>query len=657
MELSYSHQKNDFISGAKRFLSLDITRGIAIVLMLVLHIIGDTLDVGTLLSPAVINDIPIVNLLALIILPFFGGLAGLFLLVSAVGNMISFYRELKKGNSVRGIVLKQIISGVALLAFAMIIEGITGYHGLLGEIFKNLNNVSTVFDPNGGWRVITWRWNYFETIHTIAWCLIINGCVQGLLSLKGNWKNTKKMVISYIILAVSVIGLTQLVWYLVELAIPGYPFANYPNGHSITQPWIGTEPFWDIFRAPFITALASPWEPIFPYLAVSFIGSIIGIVLSQPKDEINQKFPRRMFLVGVVMFVGGLVGIVLIILQIMNGTYTAGVDPFDVAIEFYRLIGNHRIWAHDAANVIYGPETVPIPIFSWVAQFLALNGFSVMILMFLFRMIEFRGKGGFFAKRTKVIRRFGTIALTNYNNQWIYHLFFFLISLLLTSEFYKSVLWGGTFLILFLTLVTFIFLLWLWEKIGYIGSLEWTIRSFTNNVVPIRREKINETAHLRAPDQSEIDNLNIKSKNRVWIRFRHWLRKVKLRLQGKAVDNKFKWWQRGQVDAQRTFYKADWVNLEETQSEIIDETPSTKIDTTEKQESKLALILSIVGACSILFILISIVGLVVSINARKNEGKNKMNTAAFALSIIGCVLLLGLIITSFVLPIGTLGIF
>ena len=54
-----------------------------------------------------------------------------------------------------------------------------------------------------------------------------------------------------------------------------------------------------------------------------------------------------MFLVGVAMFVSGLIGIVLIILHIMNGTYTAGVDPFDVALQLYRQIGNHRIWAHD----------------------------------------------------------------------------------------------------------------------------------------------------------------------------------------------------------------------------------------------------------------------------------------------------------------------
>nr|NHJ84967.1 DUF1624 domain-containing protein [Asgard group archaeon] len=319
MALNFS-QEDKTKSDSKRFLTLDIARGLAIVGMLLLHMIADTLDIDNLLSD--INSIPLINLLALIILPFLGGLAGFFLLVSATGNMISIYRELNRGHSIKGIVLKQIISGIVLLIFAMFCEGLIGYHGTFGEIFMHLDNPSAA-----PWQIYRYGWNVFETVHTIAWCLIINGCVQGLLSLKDNWKNTKRMVISYIILAIAIVGLTQPIWDLVNYAIPGYPFATYPNGHSFATPWIGSEPFWDIFRAPFVTALAAPMEPIFPYLAISFIGSIIGIVLSQPKEKINKNFPRRMFLVGTVMFVSGLIGVVFILLQIMGGSYSPGVDP------------------------------------------------------------------------------------------------------------------------------------------------------------------------------------------------------------------------------------------------------------------------------------------------------------------------------------------
>jgi hypothetical protein len=515
--------------------------------------------------------------------------------------MVSIYKGLYRGESVRAMVLKQIIGGVALLVVAMLSEGLIGYHGTFGEIFLNLNNINNDYLYH-----FLWRWNYFETVHTIAWCIIINGMVQGLLSLKGHWKDTKSMIISYALLAVLILSLTQPIWDLISYLIPGYPFSSYPNGHNIAMPWIGSESFWHIFRAPFLTALASPWEPIFPYLAVSFIGSIIGIVISQPKEKISKNFPRTMFLVGLGMFLAGLVGTAFILIQIASGTY--GMDGFDVMINFYRLISNHRAWAPDAYAIIAGGETVNIPPFSWLAQFCVLNGFSIMIVMFLFRFIEFRGKSNAYANNTKIIRRFGTVAFSNYNNQWIYFFVFFLTSLMIYQVPYQRLFWGGTFLTLFLSLAVFILLLWAWEKIKYIGSLEWFIRTFTNNVVPARR------------------------------RF--------------CLDKK--WWQRGLIDPDRVFYNVDWIDFNDTEKNLEEESENIPI---AGKESKFALILSLVGLFSFLFIILSFVGLWISIAARKTEGKNKTNTAALVLSIIGSVLFVGLLITSLILPIGALGLF
>ncbi|MHA2254945.1 MAG: hypothetical protein ACXAAM_02630, partial [Candidatus Heimdallarchaeaceae archaeon] len=72
----------------KRFVSLDFLRRLAIFLMLILHMVSDYLDVDTLLAGDNINHIPLMNLVALLILPFMGGLAGLFLLTSSISNMI-----------------------------------------------------------------------------------------------------------------------------------------------------------------------------------------------------------------------------------------------------------------------------------------------------------------------------------------------------------------------------------------------------------------------------------------------------------------------------------------------------------------------------------------------------------------------------------------
>ncbi|MBN1328050.1 MAG: hypothetical protein JXA54_01140 [Candidatus Heimdallarchaeota archaeon] len=50
---------------------------------------------------------------------------------------------------------------------------------------------------------------------------------------------------SYIILAFAIVGLTQLVWYVVEF-IPRYPFGEFENGYKTILPWIETESFWEI---------------------------------------------------------------------------------------------------------------------------------------------------------------------------------------------------------------------------------------------------------------------------------------------------------------------------------------------------------------------------------------------------------------------------
>jgi uncharacterized membrane protein len=567
----------------ERFVSIDFARGLAIVIMLFLHITQRTLNIDGLLNT--INDQAIINLLALVLIPFFGGLAGFFLIVSAAGNMISIFKDLRKGKSVRSLVLKQVFGGFLLLVFAMLCEGLIGYQGLFGNFLKHLNNPAST-----EWTVMLWRWNYFETIHTIAWCLIINGCVQGLLSLKGNWKNTKQLIITYALLAVAVVALTQPIWELVKVIVPNYPFGAYPSGNTLYLPWIGTESFWVILRAPFLNALSAPMEPLFPYLAVSFIGSIIGIILSKPKEEISKKFPRNMFLGGLAMFIGGLIGIGYSLISIMNA------QGFDAAIDFYMLFINHRAWSPD--YVIFDPSLYSIPPFAWVGQFLAVNGFSIMLLMFLLRAVEFRGKGKQFADNTKFIRRFGIVAFSNYNNQWIYFVVFCITSSIIYFTPYALLPWYGVFLTMILTYGIYYLILWLWEKAKYTGSLEWFIRTVTNNLIPARKDRFSKDA---------------------------------------------KWWQKGQVDVERSFYNADWIELGEVKE--------------EKEDSKYAFRLSLIGLCSIIFIVLNIISLFISINARKKEGKNKQNTAALIISIIGCVFILVGIILGSIFKIGVLGLF
>lgn len=263
--------------------------------MIFLHTITHVLDIDGLLAE--IDNIALINIFAFIILPFLGGLAGFFLMVSAIGNMISMYRYLQAGRNVRDLVIRQIMGGVLLLIFAMISESFLSIHGAVANLTKTLDDVSA-----WNWQVILYRAYHFETIHTIAWCIILNGIVQGILSRKDGWKNPNRLVKIYIILIVAIVALTPLMWWLIDLAIPGYPWADNPTtGVDVQYPYIGRSQWWEFITLFFFNAIAGREEPIFPYLAVSFMGSIIGIILSQEKENIRPNFPKRVMQIGFIV--------------------------------------------------------------------------------------------------------------------------------------------------------------------------------------------------------------------------------------------------------------------------------------------------------------------------------------------------------------------
>jgi uncharacterized membrane protein len=140
----------------KRYVTLDFLRGFAIWLMLVLHIISKILDVDALLSQ--LETIPLINIVALLVLPFLGGFAGLFLLVSSISNMISMNSALLKGAKPSDLLLKQVVGEFILLIFAALSEGILNHNAVLG-MWIRLNP-----DP---WSFAN-RWVHMETLHTIA---------------------------------------------------------------------------------------------------------------------------------------------------------------------------------------------------------------------------------------------------------------------------------------------------------------------------------------------------------------------------------------------------------------------------------------------------------------------------------------------------------
>jgi len=358
----------------KRFASLDFLRGIAILMMLIGHQIADFLDLNGLFPQ--INSIPLFNIFVLVILPFIGGLAGFFLLISSIANSISCIKNLEKGHSTSSLALKQLVGGFLIYIFAMLSESTIGYYGGLMGVTRRLN-VPLYID----WAAVLSRWGMFETIHTIAWCIMINGVITAFLSRGERWKNPLKQMKIYGVLAVLIVAITPVVWIGISKIIPGFPFGTWPSGTSHHMPQIGKDPFGEVILGAILGAMAAPMEPIFPYLAVSLIGTMIGIGVAQPEKGLFKSFFKSWFSIGTVMYLIGIIGVGITLGNVIGANF----EGFDRAVLIYRYFPYHRHWAPDAFSEL-----------SWISylwQFLAVNGWSIVAVISLIYAVDFRNKG------------------------------------------------------------------------------------------------------------------------------------------------------------------------------------------------------------------------------------------------------------------------
>ncbi|TFG18466.1 MAG: hypothetical protein EU530_09285 [Promethearchaeota archaeon] len=577
----------------KRYASIDFMRGIAILLMLILHSIGDALDVDGLISQ--VDYLPMINIIALVVLPFLGGLAGLFLLVSSIANMISMQKQLMQGRSAGMLALRQVITGFIIYLFAMLTESTTGYWGGIGDIARRLDLPLTV-----NWIKVFTQWGTIEAIHTIALCIIVNGLVHGIISVKGLWKKPKIQMAIYAALAVIVLASTTFVWKGISNVYPGFPWGivgdYYINsdgiiaGYTQYQPHLLNSRFIDIVKGWFFGLWAAPMEPLFPYLAVTFIGSIIGIAVVQPEKAIFKGFMKIMLMIAVGMFLIGAVGIIIMMIKIIP-------QNFDDAVGIYRLISFHRHWAPDYPQ--YGSY---LTWWSWLWQFCSVTGWGLMATLAMLYIVEFRGKGKRFADKTKFVRRFGFTAFSNYNQQYIYTSMAFWVPQLffgtgsvatwLNSKLgwwqsglgaYDHTMWFGTFVQIGFTLLTYHVVMRLWEKANYRGSLEWFMGTIGYYIVPVKKPE-----SLRAK----------------------------------------KWYEKGDLAVEEAFYNAEWVN-------IVEETEEYH---RKKRDSRIVLLFAIAAFCVPLFIPFTVGWLFVTIKSIKTEGKNKQNKTALILCSIGTVL-------------------
>ncbi|NMC04023.1 MAG: hypothetical protein GYA24_02365 [Candidatus Lokiarchaeota archaeon] len=425
----------------KRFITLDILRGASILGMIFLHLVDDLYDLSWTTTQAGLDNHSIAEIFLLIAGIFFGSWAGLFLLVSATGNMVSMHDALEKGKTVRSVVIKQVVGGFILLLFGFLAEGTLQYYGLFQTVRMGTMDFT---------RII-WKGFTMETIHTIAWCMIINGFVQGLLSLNHGHSKAKRNMIVYAILAIVVVIATQPIWDWLKTIYPGYPFTSTGYMDRIVQnpgPDAGAGEY--ILKFFFLPLGGLP-EPIFPFLAVSFLGSMIGIAIT--RKDISRKWPKQGVLLGMLIVVAGFV------VWIAADMPFSSLLPLDNFSMFSR-IGGGAGW-------------------KWLPWICFITGSQVALTSLMFRLIEFRGNARNAAERSKFVRKFGMIPFTLYT----FHRTIAMAPLLLLSWIFQvdmtidvHNLDGWTSLGAIAVCLLFMYgLMLLWERKDYIGSLEWMI--------------------------------------------------------------------------------------------------------------------------------------------------------------------------------------
>ncbi len=532
------------------------------------HIFRDVFDSDLYFGPgySLVFDQPLSVLLLFVSIAFFGSFGSFFIMISGTGNTVSMYAGFQKGKSPKQVVLKQIIGGIILLVFSFLVEGLFQYWGYFGTIFGWNGNAP---DPTR----ILWHAYAMTPVHCLAVSMIVTGIVEAFLSMnKGHLKYNRNILV-YIVLSVIVVIIAQPIWdYVRIIGGPGYPTGwrgdGLPSDYVMFMPPPDAS-FLDYIKYFFMTISAGSGIPIFPFLAMGFVGNIIGIVLikeSQP-GAANIHTPKKGMLAGFLVII---IGIAMI--PIVKAGF-GSIIPVSVGFDISKMSSS-----------------------LWLPWWCLLLGGQTIMAFLVIRLTEYRGIGAKVAEKTKFYRRFGMPAFSVY----AWHRFW-AIPIIVPIAALAGQAWDGTGGITgaafpwWLTIITIVLvmlfcglILWLWEKIGYIGGIEWMM----GEVAAIFGKTMQKS----------------KSTQREGIR----------------------WWEHGKMDVDAIFYKPHWIDI----------IPADEKYHEEQLDSKLAAKLTKLG---FVFGLFSITGLIIGKNAVKTEGSNPFNKQAIILGLIGVIWMVAII--------------
>jgi len=656
----------------KRYASIDFLRGLAIFLMVFVHTLMRWVWRDPIYSH--MENYSLFVIIFLLGTLFLGGWCGLFLMVSATGNILSMYNGFER-NSVKDTVIKQIIGGILLLGAAILTESTTGYGGYLGNL---------VLGNPEKWTLIFYKGYHFETIHAIAWCVILNGITQGILSRSEGWKKINRNITIYIMLILIIVALTPSVWNFAQRVIPGYPDAkrsfiweifgkSIPVTEIVQYGFLFHDSVWDLTIRFFLDPLAGQVEPVFPFLAVSYVGSIIGLFLIRKQKEMDgfdeydvsvmkkpelwfKRFTQLLWFTSIIAFIScsalwlfspignafkfmqcmilsflifTLLGILLYYIrkkERIETNYKHATLPLKIGM----LIGFSLfiIGLLGVGLVVFlgGDPTAIDTILSytydvrslyesgtWLWWFCVVTGAQIGAFCLLLRVTEFRGKTMKFGSKTLFLRQFGFVAFSIYNYQFIDVVPALLLSLI--GPFIPIMDQYSRNGMIFPEFGLYQYGIYgIWILLGLIFLMYWGLLTLW------------QKTHFAFGFEwflVKISDFIIPSKRRE-----------------KNTYGKLPWWQSRRLDVQNGLVNPDWIDI------ITEE----KVPRQDLVDSKLSFKLCWLG---LIIAPLSLVSLGIARTARKTEGKNVYNFWGMFISILGAVLALTILIgTMFVFGIS-----
>ncbi|MBN2157357.1 MAG: hypothetical protein JW776_15030 [Candidatus Lokiarchaeota archaeon] len=447
----------------RRLLFVDVLRGIAIFCVIVFHAMTFNIFGGTQQALDAVS--PVVKAIAYPI-GIIGSWAAIFIFLSGIANTAAMYNQLKKGIKTGKLLLGAILPGLAIITINYVFMILFSHYRVVGdqEYYSIINGfLETLsyhkFDP----RILLFN----SALIMIGFGTIISNTF--LIIFRRNLLDEKSNKIYWILMVIGLVifAFTPLLDWIFQIhSRPPSEFADH-----ITK----IDTFWEAekYLTAYLTSLlVGPRHSIFPYAAYGLFGSVIGIMI------LRKVNPKKFMAFG----------------YIIGGIFT---------------IMGFFLW------IPLGVPSLNEPKYSPNLYILDL-GLLFCLITFFTSLFEFRDDKTRvkLAQKTIFVRRYSMSTLTIFIfestiSTGIAQLFNVIFSGFYPAGIITNEMFG---FIVYLPLVFFLwhFILKGWEKVNFIGSVEWITNEIVGRLRGRKSDKLNANKILYNPITLEDDSIILK---------------------------------------------------------------------------------------------------------------------------------------------------